>query len=183
IRKPVSSRQIRWAPRRASFFYASPVLLDPLTHAAIIALLRARLGTLRTEAAGPQHSSDMIRMVDDLEAVADDVDDASARPETRGVAGGFRSGHDHTRQLPPLRGRQLWRSARRRTCAQPRPALPTMRALPPTHGAPIHSQALGHDMNGNVTLEQVDRAYPSSLELGRAPLWAHGHLPQKIIGH
>src|SRR6266849_10486192 len=45
IRKPVSSRQIRWAPRRASFFYPGPILLDPLAHAAIVALLRARLGT------------------------------------------------------------------------------------------------------------------------------------------
>ena len=53
IKKPVSSRQIRWAPRRTSFFYPGPVLADPLAHAAIVALLCARLGTLRTEAARP----------------------------------------------------------------------------------------------------------------------------------
>src|SRR5256712_10151883 len=132
IRKPVSSRQIRWAPRRASFFYPGPVLLDPLAHAAIVALLRARLGALRTEAARPQQSSDVIRMVDDLEAVADDVDDPPARPEARGVAGGFRSGHDQARQLPPLRRRQLRRSTRRRTRPQAPPAPPPMPAPPPT---------------------------------------------------
>src|SRR2546422_209385 len=54
IRKPVSSRQIRWAPRRASFFYPGPVLLDPLAHAAIVALLGPRLGTLRTGRPGAQ---------------------------------------------------------------------------------------------------------------------------------
>jgi len=54
-------------------------------------------GALRTEAARPQQSSDVIWMVDDLEAVADDVDDPSARPEARRVAGGFRSGHDQAR--------------------------------------------------------------------------------------
>src|SRR5437867_453768 len=54
IRKPVSSRQIRWAPRRARFFYPGPVLLDPLAHAAIVALLGARLRALRTEAAGAE---------------------------------------------------------------------------------------------------------------------------------
>jgi hypothetical protein len=150
---------------------------------AIVALLRARLGALRTETARPQQSSDVIRMVDDLEAVADDVDDPPARPEARGVAGGFRSGHDQARQLPPLRRRQLRWSTRRRTRAKARPALPPVRALPPTHGAPIDSQAFGHDMKGKVTLEQVDRADSAPLELGRAALWAHAHLPQRSIGH
>jgi hypothetical protein len=33
-----------------------------------------------------------------------------------------------------------------------------MRSLPSPHRAPIHPQALGHDMNGDVTLKQLDRA-------------------------
>src|SRR3989449_5443311 len=89
IRKPVSSRQIRWAPRRASFFYPGPVLLDPLADATIVALLRARLGPLRTEATRPQQSPDVIRMVDHLELVTDDVHDPPARPQARGVGRRF----------------------------------------------------------------------------------------------
>src|SRR6266480_2168546 len=58
-----------------------------------------------------------------------------------------------------------------------------MCALPPPHRAPIDTEALGHNMHGDVTLEQIDRAQPPSLELGRTPLWAHAHLPQKSIGH
>src|SRR5437879_1355108 len=54
-----------------------------------------------------------------------------------------------------------------------------MRALPPPHRAPIDTEALGHNMHGDVTLEQIDCAQPPSLEFGRAPLWAHAHLLQK----
>src|SRR3989475_6666458 len=111
IRNPVSSRQIRWPPRRASFFYPGPVLLDPLAHATIVALLGPRLGTLRTEAARPQQPPDVIRVVDDLEGVADEVDDPPAGPQTRAIARRFRPRPDHARQLPPLPGRQPWRSA------------------------------------------------------------------------
>src|SRR5256712_1564183 len=103
IRKPVSSRQIRWAPRRASFFYPGPVSLDPLAHATIVALLGPRLGTLRTEAARPQQPPDVIRVVDDLEGVAGDGD--SAPPCAHSPAA--------TRRFPP----------------PPRPAAPT--ASPP----------------------------------------------------
>src|SRR6266852_9862201 len=63
IRKPVSSRQIRWAPRRASFFYPGPVLLDPLAYATIVALFGAWLGPLRTEATRPEQPSHVIRVV------------------------------------------------------------------------------------------------------------------------
>src|SRR5947209_8389804 len=66
MRKPVSSRQIRCAPRRRSFFYLSPVALDPLAHAAVVAFLGSGLRSLRTEPARPQQPSDVIRMVDDL---------------------------------------------------------------------------------------------------------------------
>jgi hypothetical protein len=158
IRKPVSSRQIRWAPRRASFFYPGPVLLDPLAHAAIVALPRARLGTLRTEATRPQQPPDVIRMVDDLELVADDVDNPPARPQARGIASRFRPRHDDAHQLTPLRRRQLRRSTRRGTRAKAAAAVPTVRPLPSADGAPIHTQALGHDMHGDLTLEEFDRA-------------------------
>jgi hypothetical protein len=36
--------------------------------------------------------------------------------------------------------------------------VPTVRSLPPAHRAPIHAQTLGHDMNGDVTLQEFDRA-------------------------
>ena len=131
---------------------------DPLAHAAIVALLRARLRPLGTEAARPQQPTDVIRMIDDLELVADDIDDPPARPQARGVAGGFRSRHDEARQLRALRSGQLRWSARRRACPQASAAAPSVRPLPSAHGTPIHAKAVSHDMHGDITLEQIDRA-------------------------
>jgi hypothetical protein len=106
----------------------------------------------------PEQSPNVIGVVDDLELVANDVDDPPARPEARGVARRFRPRHDQARQLLPLHGRQLRRSARGRPRSKPGAALPPMRTLPSAHRAPIHPQPLGHDMNGDVTLQQLDRA-------------------------
>src|SRR2546422_2197598 len=136
----VSSRQIRCAPRRASFFYPGPVLPDPLAHAAIVALLRARLRPLGTEAARPQQPTDVIRMIDDLELVADDIDDPPARPQARGIASRFRPRHDHAHQLTPLRRAQLRRTARRGARAQAVATPSPVRALPPAGGAPVPTQ-------------------------------------------
>src|SRR5437899_3301776 len=80
IKKPVSSRQIRWAPRRRSFFYRGPVHPNPLAHPLIIALLGPRLRPLRAEATRTEQSTDVIRMVGDVEVVTDEVDDPSTRP-------------------------------------------------------------------------------------------------------
>ena len=55
-------------------------MLDPLAHAAIVALFGAGLRPLRTEPAGAQQPPDMIGMVDDLELLSDDIDDPPARP-------------------------------------------------------------------------------------------------------
>src|SRR5712691_5499593 len=142
----------------ARVFYPGPVLLSPVAPATTVALLRPGLGTLRAEAARSQQLPDVIRVVDDLEGVADEVDDPPAGPQTRTITRRFRPRHDHARQLPPLRARQLRRSARRRARAKAGAPLPPVRPLPPAYGAPIHAKALGHDMHGDVTLEQVDRA-------------------------
>src|SRR5262245_47512463 len=90
IRNPVSSRQTRWAPRRCSFFYRGPIDLDPLAHAPVVALFRARLGALRTEATGAEQAPHVIGMVDDREVPTDQVDNASTGPQAGAIAGCFR---------------------------------------------------------------------------------------------
>jgi hypothetical protein len=97
-------------------------------------------------------------MVEDLEVVPDEVDDPPAGPQAGGITGRFRAGHDQARQLPPLRRGELWRSAGRWARPQAGTDLPAVRAFPSTDGAPIHPEALGHDMHGDITLEQVDCA-------------------------
>jgi hypothetical protein len=133
-------------------------LLDPLADAAIVALFGAGLRPLRTEPTGPQQPPDVIGMVDDLELLPDNIDDSPARPQARRVAGGFRPCHHQARQLLSLRRGQFRRSARRRACSKPGATTSSVRSLPSAHGAPIHAEALGHDMHGNITLEEIDRA-------------------------
>src|SRR5215471_1763058 len=89
IRKPVSSRQTRCASSRWSFFYRGPLPLDPLPHATVVALLRARLWALRTEPTGAEQAPDVVGVIDDREMVTDQVDDSPTRPQARPIAGRF----------------------------------------------------------------------------------------------
>src|SRR5439155_1470206 len=81
IKNPVSSRQIRWAPRCRSFFYPGPVVLNPLAHALIVALLGPRLRPLRTEATRTEQAADVIGMVR-RPGTADESDRRSAGTST-----------------------------------------------------------------------------------------------------
>src|SRR5512144_1327926 len=65
IMKPVSSRQIRWAPRRTSFFHLGPIPMEPFPHALIVALLRAGLRPLGTEATRSEEPAHVIGVIGD----------------------------------------------------------------------------------------------------------------------
>ena len=119
----------------------------------------------------------MVRVVDDIEVVMNQVDDSPTRPQARAIAGRFRPRDDQASQSTALPRRELRWSPGGRPGAQAGAALPSVRPLPSADGAPIDAQALGHDMNGDVTLEQVDRAESSLFEFSRAPLWAHAAPP------
>src|SRR5215813_12661294 len=186
IRNPVSSRQTRWAPRRCSFFYRGPIDLDPLAHAPVVALFRARLGALRTEATGPEQPPDVVGMVEDLEAIADQLNESPTRPQAGAIAGGFRSGDDEAGQVPALDGAELGRSTGRWSRAETGGALSSVSSLPTPDGAPIDTEAVRHHMNGDLPLQQFNRTQPSPLELSRAPRWAHRVPPtveHNVLGH
>ena len=114
----------------------------------------------------------MIGVVDDIEVVMNQVDDSPTRPQARAIAGRFRPRHDQARQPTALDRAELRRSPGGWPGAQASAALASVRPLPSADGAPIDAEALGHDMNGDVTLKQGDRAESSLLEFSRAPLWA-----------
>lgn len=183
IRKPVSSRAIRWAPSRRSFFYLRPLPLTPLADPTVVAFFGARLGTLRAEATGAQQSADVVGMVDDIKPGADHLDDPSTGPQTRAIARGFRPGHDHASQLAALGRGQLGRAAGGWPCPESRPTSPAIGPFPPPDGSPIHAEPIGHRMHGNITLKQFDGTEAAPLKFCRTPLWAHTHLPQRSIGH
>jgi len=128
----------------------------------------------------------VIGVVDDIKVVMNQVDDAPTRPQARAIAGRFGSRDDQARQSLSLGGAELRGSPGGRPGAQAGAALASVRPFPSADGAAIDTQALGHDMNGNVTLEQVDRAKSSLLKFSRASLWAHRAPPtgeHSRLGH
>jgi hypothetical protein len=125
-------------------------------------------------------------MVDNTEVMPDQVDDSSTRPQAGAIAGRLRPRDDEARQSTALRDAELRWSTRGGAGTQPVAAASPVRPLPSTDGSPIDAEALGHDMNRGVTLEEFDRAEASSLELSRAPLWAHAAPPtgeHNRLGH
>jgi hypothetical protein len=119
----------------------------------------------------------VIRVVDDIEVVMNQVDDSSTRPQARAIASRFRPRDDQARQSTALPRAEPRRSPGGRPGAQAGAAVPSVRPLPSADGAPINAQALGHDMHGDVTLEQGDGTESSLLEFSRASLWAHAAPP------
>jgi hypothetical protein len=128
----------------------------------------------------------VIRVVDNIEVVMNQVDDSSTRPQARAITGRLRPRDDQARQPTALPLAEPRRPPGGRPGAQAGAALLSVRPLPSADGAPIDAQALGHDMNGDVTLEQADGAESSLLELSRAPRWAHAAPPtgkHSRLGH
>src|SRR4030095_7142943 len=93
-----------------------------------------RLRALRTEPAGAEQAPHVIRVVDDIEMVMDQVDDASTRPQARAIAGRFRPGDDQARQSTALCRAELRRSSGGRPGAQGGAALTAGRPLPSAGG-------------------------------------------------
>ena len=125
-------------------------------------------------------------MVEDIEAIADQLDDSPTGPQAGAITGGFRPGDHEAGQLPALRGAEFRRSTGGRPCAETDGALPSVGPLPTADGAPIDPEAVRHHMHGDVTLQQVHRTQSSPLELGWAPLWAHRVPPtveHSVLGH
>jgi hypothetical protein len=132
---------------------------------------------LRTEATGAEQTADVIWMVDDVEVLANQVDDAPAGPQAGAVSGSLGAGDNQPRQALPLRRRELRRATGCGTRAQAGAPVPPVRLLPSAHRSPIDADTIGDDMHGEVTLEQLESMQPSTLELRRASLWAHAAPP------
>jgi hypothetical protein len=144
------------------------------------------LRSLRTEPTGAEQAPYVIRVVDDIEVVMNQIDDAPTRPQARAIAGRFRPGDDQARQAPALGRAELRRSPGGGPGTQAGAAPASVRPLPSADGAPIDAETLGHHMHGDVTLKQLDRTESSLLEFRRAPLWAHAVPPtgeHSRLGH
>ncbi len=84
-RKPLSSRNARWAPRLAAFFYMRPLRPPPLRDGFFISLPGALLGLLATPAEGVQNAPQVVGVIVHPESLADYLRHAARRPQIRGV--------------------------------------------------------------------------------------------------
>jgi hypothetical protein len=141
------------APAR-EFFYPGPLLLNPRAYVAILPLFGLWLRPLRIEPTRAQEAANVIRVVGDLEALADDFDDPSARPQARAVTGRLWPRHYHAYQRPSLRHRQLRRSPRHRAGAETGLAAHPVGPFPAPHRPAIHSAPIGDHVHANIALQR-----------------------------
>src|SRR6266478_5744723 len=92
-RKPLSSRNTRWAPRRAAFFYMGPRPPLPSCDGRVVPLESAAFGFLPTPLeAVPQQLPHADGTVTNTELGLDQRGNASEGPQLRCVPGGGRPG-------------------------------------------------------------------------------------------
>src|SRR5262249_54825434 len=131
-KKPLSSTNARWAPRRAAFFYPGPFAPLPRGDGRLVALEGTPLRLLPAPPdAVPQQRPDADGAVADTEPFADNVADSSERPQLRAVPGGAGPTEQQGLELLQLPGRQATWPARDRPNAKAVPLVPAIRLFPP----------------------------------------------------
>ena len=130
--KPDSSAKTMWAPSRAAFFYARPVLLLPALDLVFIPLHSAPFRFLHAPSEAVQQTADMIAVILDRELAADQFGNAGRGPQIGSPAMRRGSLEKQTNQALALSGIQLAGTARRKTHFK------SLRATSATGVAPTH---------------------------------------------
>jgi hypothetical protein len=121
-----------WAPSRAAFFYARPVLLFPAFDGRLIPLQSAPFRFLHAPPQAMQQTADVIPMVLDLKLAANEFGNAGRGPQIRPPAMRGCPLEKHPDQTLTLGLSQLPGTARRKThleSLRPSPAA----GIPPAH--------------------------------------------------
>lgn len=105
-RKPLSSTNTRWAPRRAAFFYPGPRVPLPPGDGRFVALDGPALGLLAAPAQAGQDFPHVRRMIPNAKLLADQRSHSGQRPEIGAVPGPQRPVAQQRDQLRFLAGRQ-----------------------------------------------------------------------------
>src|SRR5262249_59977711 len=108
-------------------------------------------------------------MVEDLEAIADQLDESPTRPQAGAIAGGFRSGDDEAGQVPALDGAELGRSTGRWPRAETGGGPSSGGSLSTPGGAPVGTQAVPPPLNGGLPPQQVNLTPPAPPPPSPAP--------------
>lgn len=98
----------------------------------------------------------MIRVISDMESVANELHDPATGPEGGGIAERLGTAEDPSSERLPLPLRQLGRTPRGRASADARTPSPLVRTLPPSHRSSIDADHLGNDHGLQSLLQQRD---------------------------
>src|SRR5216683_6313054 len=118
-RKPLSSTNTRWAPRRAAFFYPGPRAPLPPGDGRVVPLDGPPLGLLAAPAQAGQDFPHVRRMIANAKLLADQRGHSGQRPEIGAVPGPQRPVAQQRDRLLLLAGRQSRRAPWGRLGAQP----------------------------------------------------------------
>src|SRR6516162_7468948 len=117
-------------------------------------------------------------MIDDMEAIADELHDPAAGPQGGRIAERLRTAQDPARERLPLLHGQLRRTARGGArpdaIASPAQVCP----FPASHRSAVDADYLSDDHRSQPLLQQRDGTQATAFQLRRTPLWAHPAPPQ-----
>lgn len=172
-RKPLSSRNTRWAPSFWAFFYMGPAIPLPEGDGLLITLPRPLFRLLTTPTQGVQETPQMVGVVVDPEPLFDQVRHAARRPKVRGIAGLAGSTQENSCQAPFLPEIQLRRSARHWFGFQPFLTRFAERFAPQEHGTRRAADLGSHLRQAQTFFQQRDSAPPTLFELLLASIRSH----------
>lgn len=173
-RKPLSSRNTRWAPRRAAFFYPGPFLDLPPRDRRFVALAGPALRRLPTPPEPlPQELPDADQAVAHTELPFDQSRNACEGPQLGAVPGGARPPQEQPPQALLLDAGQPRRASRGRASPEPSSGVAAMRLLPSHDRTQRHPDHPRHFAVWRAVSQQSDRLASSLLQLGRCAKWSH----------
>ena len=172
-RKPLSSTNTRWAPRRAAFFYPGPRGPLPPGNSRFVPLDGPPFGFLTAPAQAGQDFPHVRRMIANAKLLADQRGHSGQRPEIGAVPGPHRPVAQQRDQLRFLAGRQARRAPRGRLGAQSPGPLARVRLPPAVHRTHRGGELARHRRQRVPGFYLRDRLTPPSLQLLGCPGWSH----------
>lgn len=150
-----------------------PVFLNPIVNAGLIALASLSLGLLRSDVAGRQPPTEIVRAEGDAESLADEVANAPACPEFGRIAEFHRAPLEPAKNSLNLSVGEFGHATERRLAGQPGNALLVVAGLPFLDGPEVNAEELGNFFGRMAVVETLDRQKATTFQLSRGSFASH----------
>ena len=172
-RKPLSSRNSRWAPSPCAFFYMRPLVTLPMSNGLFVPLDRLTLGYLASPPCAPQQSPDVIGVVYNTEFLSDYGPDSFQRPQIVWKTVCRCPFQKKLQQLPAFVLAQFARTTRNRFGLQSIQALLNCRLLPPEDRGERCADTLCNLLQSQTALDQCDGPLSATFQCLRGSDGSH----------